>query len=128
MLPRFWVASTKRCNGARAFGAHESARISNTGATENTAARSVIAGQKHGEHSLEGHSCLGRRLALRRGDSAVLPGRFNRRQQPRRRDLLAAALRLDPREDRLADVRVLAQECRRVLPPLPQPLVVERKV
>ena len=56
MLPRFWVASTKRCNGARAFGAHESARIGNTGATEDAAARRAIAGQKHGGHSLEGHS------------------------------------------------------------------------
>ena len=67
MLPRFWVASAKRCKDAG------SARIrSDTGATEDAAARRVIAGQKHGGHSLEGH--YGKMVTLRWSVTrAVLP-------------------------------------------------------
>src|SRR6266571_4395579 len=75
---------------------------------------------------------LGRRLLfgfLGRRDLAVRLGRALRsRQQPRRDDLLRSELRLDARENRLAHVRMLAQERRRVLPALPEPLVVEREV
>jgi hypothetical protein len=49
-LPRFSVASTKRRKDAG------SARIGDTGATEDAAARSVIAGEEHGGHPLEGHN------------------------------------------------------------------------
>ena len=50
------------------------------------------------------------------------------RQQPRRDHLIGAGLRLDPLEDRLHEVRVLLQECRRVLTSLAEPLVAEREV
>jgi hypothetical protein len=49
MLPRFWGASTKRRKDA---GSPDSGSI---GATEDAAARSVIAFQKPGGHCLEGH-------------------------------------------------------------------------
>jgi hypothetical protein len=49
MLPRFWGASTKRCKDA---GSVDSRTID---ATEDAAARRVIAFQKHGGHSLKGH-------------------------------------------------------------------------
>jgi len=49
MLPRFWGASTKRCKDA---GSPDSSTI---GATEDAAARRVIAFQKPGGHCLKGH-------------------------------------------------------------------------
>jgi len=49
MLPRFWGASTKRCKDA---GSPDSPTI---GATEDAAARRVIAFQKHRGHCLKGH-------------------------------------------------------------------------
>jgi hypothetical protein len=48
MLPRFWGASTKRCKDA---GSVDSPTI---GATEDAAARRVIAFQKPGGHLLMG--------------------------------------------------------------------------
>ena len=49
MWPRFWGASTKRCKDA---GSVDSFTI---GATEDAAARCVIAPQKPGGHCLGGH-------------------------------------------------------------------------
>jgi hypothetical protein len=61
MLSRFRVASTKRCKDA------ESARIRiDTGATEDAAARRVIASRKHKGHLLEGHQVITRSLRKRR--------------------------------------------------------------
>src|SRR5207247_10413552 len=49
-------------------------------------------------------------------------------QEPRRDDLVGPGERLDPRENLLRDVRMLAEEGRRVLASLAQPLVLEAEV
>src|SRR5207244_1499420 len=62
-------------------------------------------------------------------DLAVLLGaRRPGGKQARRGDLLGTELGLDAGEDPLADVRMLAQERRRVLPSLAEPLLVEAEV
>ena len=63
MFPSAWVASTKRCKDAG------SVRIRDTDATEDAAARRVLAGQKPGGHRLESHYSA----RLRLGVSQVSP-------------------------------------------------------
>src|SRR5262245_30332897 len=65
-------------------------------------------------------------LGLLLGAGAVLGG--HGRKQPCRGDPAFAELRLDPLDDLLGGVRMLAQEGRSVLAPLPEPLLVEAEV
>ena len=113
--------------GSTRQGAPSSSTATRPGRLERSAVTSATDALRGGRFDLLG---FGLRLFLGRrcvgGPVAGLGDHGGK--QARRDDLLGADLGLDPREDLLADVGVLAQERGRVLTALPEPLVAEAEV